>query len=399
MKSKNLIPALFISFFVVSMTFAQTDSFVDKVPIKFSKSNTQEASVGVPSNETVDKDPNATAVPIPTEAQFDLIFEYPCAIGGGEAGIETDGIFIYTTKWNGDQFYKYEIDGTFIDSLTILGVSNIRDLAWDGTYFFGGAASTTVYELDLENTTLISSFMAPTDVRAIAYSENDDAFYANNWGSAITKFDKSGNNLGSFSVGPVGDSYYGFEIDDFCYPTHLYGYAQVGATLNEIIEIHLPDGTETGVYFDVGSVASVGTGIAGGLCSQWFCGMQLLIGISQNVIIWGLELCPGGIPNNDLGVNAIIEPASGVGYTTNEPVTIQIENLGWNPQSDFIVSFTHNGSQPYFDTVFTTINFGETCDFTFDTTINMSMGGTHIIEACTHLIGDECVFNDCKIKI
>ena len=240
MKCKILIPVILFSISIVSLSFAQKESFTDKAPIESSKSITHKASVRVPSNGLIDKYPNAKPIPIPSDDMFDLIFEYPCAIGGGEAGIETDGIFIYTTKWNGDQFYKYEIDGTFIDSLTIPSVSNIRDLAWDGTYFFGGAASTTVYELDLENTTLISSFMAPTDVRAIAYSENDDAFYANNWGSAITKFDKSGNNLGSFSVGPVGDSYYGFEIDDFCYPTHLYGYAQVGATLNEIIEILIP---------------------------------------------------------------------------------------------------------------------------------------------------------------
>jgi hypothetical protein len=400
MKSISLIPAAIFSLLIVSLSFAQKDSFTDKAPTKISKSIIPEAAIGVPSNGIMDKDPNAKTTPIPSDDMFDLIFEYPCAIGGGEAGIETDGIFIYTTKWNGDQFYKYEIDGTFIDSLTIPGVSNIRDLAWDGTYFFGGAASPTVYELDLENATLISSFTAPTDVRAIAYNHDDNTFYANNWGSAITNFDLTGANLASWPCGPVGDSYYGFAYDNITGDTYLWGYAQAGATQNEIVQISLPDGYETGLTFDIGSIISIEEGIAGGLCIEHICYDIIIIGMSQNDFIWGLELyTASGFPDNDLVINAIIEPASGVGYTNNEPVTIRIENHGWNPQTDFIVSFTHNGSPLYYDTVFITINLGETYDFTFDTTINMSMGGTHIIEACTHLIGDECVFNDCKTKI
>ncbi len=382
--------------FLFSSLQAQVDLYNDVAPKTEVKANFFQ------SDNYIDKYPNAKAIPIPSDDMFDLIFEYPCAIGDGEAGIETDGIFIYTTKWNGNQFYKYEIDGTFLDTLIIPGVSNIRDLAYDGTYFFGSAASTTVYELDFENSILISSFSAPTNVRAIAYNEDEDVFYANNWGSDITKFDKTGSNLGSFSVGPVGVSYYGFAYDEVGtgWSSSLWGYAQVGATQNEIIEMALPDGNETGVYFNVGSVASVENGIAGGLCIEIVCYDITIIGLSQNKIIWGLELWPlGCCPENDLGINSIIEPASGVGYTNNEPVTIRIKNFGTNPQTNFIVSFKHNGSPPYYDTVFATINLGDTYDFTFDTTINMATGETHTIKACTNLSGDECTLNDCKTKV
>ena len=170
------------------------------------------------------------------------------------------------TKWNGNQFYKYDIDGTFIDSLTIPSVSNIRDLAYDGTYFFGGAASTTVYEFDLANHYLNKHFfIAPTNVRAIAYNEDDDAFYANNWGSDITKFNISGNFLGSFPVGPVGDSYYGFAYDDgdgSCLYRICTGWSKHKMRL---VFINLPSGDEAGIYFDVGSVVSVDEAFAGGL--------------------------------------------------------------------------------------------------------------------------------------
>jgi len=392
MKNSGLYLFVFIiSIIAVGNLFAQSDPFADKAPQKIS------------NTEVMDKGPNSKPVPIPSDAQFDLIFEYPCAVGGGEAGIETDGIYIYTTKWNGDRFYKYSNDGTFVDSLIIPGVSNIRDLAWDGNYFYGGAASPTLYEIDLENATLIGSFSVPTDVRAIAYDEDEDAFYANNWSSEITKFNKAGYNLGSFAVGPVGDSYYGFAYEN---PNltgagpFLWGYAQVGATQNELIQIELPSGSETGVYFDVGAVVPVIDGFAGGLSIHQAGNVIALIGLAQNEYVWGLELAFGWLLNNDIGIISILEPASSVGgYTTTEPVTVRIENFGWNPQSNMVVSFSHNGSPLYFDTVFTIISLDETYDHTFDTTIDMSMGGDHLIEACTHLIGDENVYNDCKTKM
>ncbi|MCF8368369.1 MAG: T9SS type A sorting domain-containing protein [Bacteroidales bacterium] len=330
---------------------------------------------------------------------FDLIFEFPCAIGGGEAGIECDGQFIYTTKWNGDEFYKYDMLGNYIETFIIANVSGIRDLAWDGTYFYGGAASSTVFEMDFNNQLLISTFLAPTNVRAIAYHDFSSTFYANNWGSDITKFDHSGNNLGSFMCGPIGDSYYGFDISDVCVPAYLYGYAQVGANSNEIVEIDLIYEWETGVYFDVGAILNIGTGIAGGLCSSQYGGDEVLIGNCQNEVIWGLELCTGSAPCIDVGIHAITEPTSGVGgYSNAEIVSVQINNYGIDPQSDVVVSFTYNGSNPYFDTAFVTINVNDFYIHTFDTTVDMTNSSTHDFEACTWLAEDENPLNDCKTK-
>ena len=124
-----------------------------------------------------------------SDALFDLQFCWPVGIGGGEAGIECDGNYIYTTKWNGTDFYKYELNGTFIGPFTCGAAGAIRDLAYDGTYFYGAAAATTVFQMDFTNGTVVSSFTAPLAIRANAYSEDEDVFYGNNWSDAITKFD------------------------------------------------------------------------------------------------------------------------------------------------------------------------------------------------------------------
>jgi hypothetical protein len=117
---------------------------------------------------------------------FDLQFEYPVGVGGGEAGIEADANYIYTSKWNGTDFYRYDYDGTYVGSFAIPGAGQIRDLAYDGTYFYGGQGSSTVYIMDFVGQTLIGQFSAPTAVRAIAWDDGEEGLWANNWSTTIT---------------------------------------------------------------------------------------------------------------------------------------------------------------------------------------------------------------------
>jgi hypothetical protein len=84
-------------------------------------------------------------------------------------------VTFYTTKWNGAGFFKYDIDGTFLGAFQVGTVNGIRDLAYDGTYFYGGAAATTVYKMDFNTNTLIGQFTAPVAVRAIGYDEGKDS--------------------------------------------------------------------------------------------------------------------------------------------------------------------------------------------------------------------------------
>ncbi len=225
---------------------------------------------------------------------LDLQFQYPAAQGGGEAGIESDGFHIYTTKWNGGEILQYGPDGTFLGAFSIDGVSGLRDLAYDGTHFYGSAAIPVVWEMDFATHELVSTFTAPTSVRAIAYDDNEDVFYANNYSTDVYKFDKAGNALGSFQTGPLGENYYGFAYDAATPGgPFLWGYAQSGGSMNTIVQIQLPAGMETGFTLDVESKLSGPVfNTAGGLYTHpnLVFGKWTLGGLVQNEWIWGLEL-------------------------------------------------------------------------------------------------------------
>lgn len=229
-----------------------------------------------------------------TEDFMDLQFEYPVGVGGGEAGIETDGSYFYTSKWNGASFYKYALDGTYLGTFMISGVAAVRDMAYDGSMFFGGSGFSTVYEMDFENQVLVSSFVVPTNVRAIAYNPDLDIFYANNWSTPVVAFDKAGNNLGSFNVGPDGGEYYGFAYDNGTLGgPYLWGYAQLGDSKNVIYQLQLPSGTETGFSLDMATKLSGQLyNSAGGLFAypNLVMGKWTLGGLVQSERIWGLEL-------------------------------------------------------------------------------------------------------------
>lgn len=354
------------------------------------------------AQSALDIAPKKAPVTIATDDLFDLQFDWVVGVGGGEAGIETNGNYIYTSKWNGTgEYYKYNMDGSYVGQIMVTGAGAVRDLAFNGTYFYGAAAATTVFEMDLDNAVKISQFTAPIAVRAIAYNEVDDAFYGNNWSDNITKFNSSGANLGSFPVGPIGTDYYGFAFDNYSLGApYLWGYAQTGTTLNELVQIQLPGGTETGTYFDVGTVAAVGTGIAGGLCidDNLVSGFWTIMGTSQNVDIWGLELCLSGPPlTNDVGISAIVSPVSGMNLG-DEVVTVTVKNFGTAAQSNIPISYSMDGGTPVTATIAGPIAGGATVDYTFPGTVDLSAYGTYDFESCTYLAGDENPANDCKTK-
>ena len=245
-------------------------------------------------------------------AQYDFQFEYNVYHDQGEAGIESDG-YIYTTKWNGNAFFKYELDGTFVEEFTVTGCPvGIRDLAYDGQYFYGSNSSTTVYEIDFSSKTVISTFTAPVAVRAIAYDPTADGgnggFWANNWSSDITLFKRDGTYISSFTVVGLG-SFYGFAWENYSDgDPYLWGYSQQGTNQNTLVKMQLPGGTQLETY-DITDSGVTTTQVAGGLCisDAFVSGKWSFCGVVQNTVIWGLELCDV-IPENKMHYPQMPDP-------------------------------------------------------------------------------------------
>ncbi|MDP8210326.1 MAG: carboxypeptidase-like regulatory domain-containing protein, partial [Candidatus Stygibacter australis] len=63
---------------------------------------------------------------------------------------------------------------------------------------------------------------------------------------------------------------------------------------NQLVQIDIATGLETGVNFDMTTIITVVTGIAGGLCisDAFVPGTWTICGTSQNEVIWGVELGP-----------------------------------------------------------------------------------------------------------
>jgi hypothetical protein len=196
---------------------------------------------------------------------WDLLYDFDMDTPSGLtglAGAESDGEFIYATKWADNQLVKFDLDGNHIETFTIPGVTGLRDLAYDGTYFYGGSGATTVYKMDFNNHTLISSFTAPTAVRAIAYDADNDAFWANNWATDMILFDETGATLNTLTGMP---SMYGAAYDNFS-EGGPYLWFFTGTTTGggcQVEQYNIATGSLTGVSHSVS--ADLGDYIAGGL--------------------------------------------------------------------------------------------------------------------------------------
>lgn len=145
---------------------------------------------------------------------WDLL-NYFSATSGYQYGIATDGNYIYTSSWSASstsQFYKYDMNGNFIEEFNIDGSGQIRDLTYDGTYFYGVANANTIYCLDLANHALVGTITsAYGTMRCCTYDSQRDGFWVvGNWSGNLSLVDRSGNVVftGPTPTSASGVAYY-----------------------------------------------------------------------------------------------------------------------------------------------------------------------------------------------
>ena len=197
---------------------------------------------------------------------WDYVTSFSCTSAGQQA-VATDGEFIYTASWQatptgGYTFYKYDLEGTFIEGFDISGATGIRDLTFDGEYFYGSSGASQLFILDLANKTKIGQInCSGATSRHCTYDPVRDAFWVGNW-SDLALYDRSGAMIQS---APAPSSAYGsgyFQEEDgtehlylFCQPNSdalVYDY---NITTNQISSSPVMDFSQT---------PSFNAGISGG---------------------------------------------------------------------------------------------------------------------------------------
>jgi len=100
----------------------------------------------------------------------------------------------------------------------------------------------------------------------------------------------------------------------------------------------------------------------------------------------------------DMGVSNISEPVSASGLGNAENVKVTINNFGGAAQSDFNVYFALNDDEPIEEQFVGELGPGESVDYTFIQTVDLSFLGTYGITAYTSLPADGDLLNDTTYK-
>ena len=247
------------------------------------------------AQETVDLSPYSTIDPMysPPRDTFDLEFLFPCTAFVGEYGVESNGTDIYVAQWLGDSIGKYDQMGNVIDMFVIPGVERVRDMAYDGQYYYGGNNNDYIYVMDFENKVLVNTLQMGYNIRAVAYDPMEDVLWtSSNWSPEFHKIDKQGNILASWVAGGITmNAICGLAFDNYTGGgPSLWGFSQDSSGAM-IVKYDIATQSQTGNMIDVTSLSNAGS-IAGGL---FINDMPIRSGIAlggciQNDVIFAFDL-------------------------------------------------------------------------------------------------------------
>jgi hypothetical protein len=96
----------------------------------------------------------------------------------------------------------------------------------------------------------------------------------------------------------------------------------------------------------------------------------------------------------DGAVTDILSPTSGCGLGAADSVTVEITNAGTATLDTIPVVYVLNGGTPVVETYFDSIPPGQTANYTFSTTVNLSTFGSYNLVAYTNISTDGDVTND-----
>lgn len=219
-----------------------------------------------PTTEAPTIVPDLSARPVTTDALYP---EYITTFVGqkSEMAVATDGKHIYTSIYNEDGVInQYSLDGKFLSSFKVDDLDGIRNLTFDGTYFYAADNGNNIYKLDINKHTILETIAISEYARHLAYVPTLDdgrgGFEVGDWETSIY-VSKNGSKLGN---GPVLKAAAGTA----CYNGKLYAFEQGGEANAYTIGVYdiatgkRQGSLDMGRYKEIPDVSSV---TAGGMSS------------------------------------------------------------------------------------------------------------------------------------
>ena len=228
---------------------------------------------------------------------WDLVYEFN-GTSGYQYGVASDGEYIYTSSWSASStsmFYKYDLEGNFIEEFNISGCGQLRGMTYDGQYFYGVANSSTIYCVDLANHTLVSSTSSAYGaMRAITYDPERDGFWVvGNWSGNLTLVSRTGSivTVGATPTSASDCAYY----KDPQGVEHVYCFNN---GTNDVDDYNIATNTITSAVFNFNTNPAV-TGSSGGCFVGAYNGKTCFFGdiqqSPQHIAIYELD-AEGPVP-------------------------------------------------------------------------------------------------------
>ena len=237
---------------------------------------------------------------VATRDMWDLVTSFNAA-EAAQYGVACDGNYIYTCNWGyasaTHNFFKYDLQGNMIEGFDIPGCGTIRDLTYDGEYFYGGANSSVLYCVDMNTKTLVSSTTTScSQIRHCSYDPDNDGFWVGGW-SDLKLIDRTGATIQN---GPVvssvsGTGYYTAEDGSH----HLYLFTQANSDA-KVYDFDIATNTVGAMLFDFASTPGfdAANGSSGGAFIGTYNGKTCFFGdVQQSPNLIGIyELDGNGTP-------------------------------------------------------------------------------------------------------
>jgi len=275
--------------------------------------------------------------------------------GPGTYGIESDGTYLYITKWASNKFYKLTTAGALVDSFSVTGTltGGIRDLAYDGTYFYGGSNSNVIYKMDFVSKTIVSTITLPSGfaVRHIAYDPTANSgaggLWVGPWNTQGPRlYSMTGAYLDSIPAANIGAySASGSAFDNVSSGgPYLWLYSQATAGGNDLIQMKLSTKQKVLVHDLTAEIPSINGVISGGLFQKTnlISGTTTLGGLVQGSAIWGVDLASTTPPLNGMNINTL-NLMSAVQVNTPQTLAGMLTNSGSTPVTSMNLNYSVNG--------------------------------------------------------